>query len=135
MGSSSSSSCSPQPPPLAYLIGSHAHFLNQLITSSPSSSLSVSSLPSFGEPFPPLEQGSLQFQISLLALTTNRIISLLGSPFFPQSLTLRLLFRGDMIPCLRFPICWFLSCLALILQTFILASFLSISLLLCLLPS
>ncbi|CAA7018747.1 unnamed protein product [Microthlaspi erraticum] len=72
------------------------HFINQLVHLF-SFLFTLSLITSFfiWRTIPPLEQGSLQSQISLLTLTTNRVIPLLGSPFFPQSLTLRLFLRVD----------------------------------------
>ncbi|CAA7051112.1 unnamed protein product [Microthlaspi erraticum] len=58
------------------------HFHQPLITSSPSSSLQIITF---------LFQVHPNLKLSLLTLTTNGVIPLLGPPFFPQSLTLRLL--------------------------------------------
>ncbi|CAA7053656.1 unnamed protein product [Microthlaspi erraticum] len=60
-------------------------------TSSPSSSLSVSSLLLHWRTISLLlNKVHSNLKLPLLTLTTNRVIPLLGSPFFPQSLTLRL---------------------------------------------
>ncbi|CAA7054495.1 unnamed protein product [Microthlaspi erraticum] len=86
----------PQPLPLAHLGSLLSSSSTNWFTSSPSSSLSVSSLlPSFGEPFPPLEQGSLQSQTPLLTLTTigSFLFLVLLSSLNP--LTLRLFLRVD----------------------------------------
>ncbi|CAA7061340.1 unnamed protein product [Microthlaspi erraticum] len=87
----------PQPLPLAHL-GSPLGHLHQ-----PIGSPLLLPLHSQGEPFPPLEQGSLQSQTPLAHSHYYRVIPLLGSPFFPQSLTLRLFLRVDILLCIRLP--------------------------------
>ncbi|CAA7061985.1 unnamed protein product [Microthlaspi erraticum] len=56
---------------------------------------------SFGEPFPPLEQGSLQSQTPLAHSHYYRVIPLLGSPFFPH-LSLSDCPQSRHILCIRF---------------------------------
>ncbi|CAA7057257.1 unnamed protein product [Microthlaspi erraticum] len=82
----------PQPLPLAHL-GSPLGHLHQPIGSPlllPHHSQFPHSFLHLESHFPPLEQGSLQSQTPLAHSHYYRVIPLLGSPFFPQSLTLRL---------------------------------------------
>ncbi|CAA7046749.1 unnamed protein product [Microthlaspi erraticum] len=86
----------PQPLPLAHL-GSPLGHLHQPIGSPlllPLHSQS-SLLLHLESHFLLLNKVHSNLKLSLLTLTTNRVIPLLGSPFFPQSLTLRLFLRVD----------------------------------------